>query len=206
MAANSPDKEPSSTSDDDGDSGEDDMTADRRRRLCIERTHQIDEEPKTKRLKVERNNHRTNYRRARQRATDCMRPQTSYRRPVQQVQQSHRKDHIIHINPKFIKKFIEKSMTMTSANSSEAGPWPSTTRAKPENPGMPSSASTASSAQARATNMIENIDFKTSPHEALLAASTMAVIRLVTECIENDKKRDEKMNKVLVSRLIAGLT
>lgn len=33
----------------------------------------------------------------------------------------------------------------------------------------------------------------------------MAVIRLVTECIQDDEKRDEKLNKLLAGRLMQQL-
>lgn len=89
------------------------------------------------------------------------------------------KGSVIFINPKFVKKFIEKSIKLTSSSST---------------------ATNSSSA-----SMIDNIDFKTSPKESVQAASTMAIIRLVTECIEDDSKRDEKLNKILVSRLVTAM-
>lgn len=109
---------------------------------------------------------------------------------------------VIFINPNFIKKFIEKSIELTSSTSnSNHQQHHNSPLAFPRN--HVHSLHTAN--KMTANKMIEEIDFKTSPKEALQAASTMAIIRLVTECIEDDSKRDEKLNKTLAARLIDSL-
>lgn len=107
---------------------------------------------------------------------------------------------VIFINPKFVKKFIEKSLKLASSTSTSAK-CSSTNKNSPASEGLNPPTPTTSVA----IPMIDEIDFKTSSKECLQAASTMAVIRLVTECIEDDSKREEKLNKILISRLIDEL-
>lgn len=112
----------------------------------------------------------------------------------------------IFINPKMIKKFIGKSIELASSSASQPANA-STSQAKSSYydtkniSTLPTTATTLS-----APNFIDNIDLKTSPRESLQAAATMAIVRLVTECIRKDNKRDEKLNKILVARLIDQLT
>lgn len=99
---------------------------------------------------------------------------------------------VIHINPKFIQKFIEKSRELSSDGPTE----------------------TSSASQTDTT--VDSISDKTQgtalqrfgayPRSTLQASAAMATIRLVTECIEDDSKRDEKMNKLLAIRLVEQLT
>jgi hypothetical protein len=86
-------------------------------------------------------------------------------------------DTVIHINPLFIKRFLKKAMIMQHATDPDT--------------------------KQLATSMADDsFSFKQSPEDALQAAATMAIIRLVTECIEVDLKRDEKANKILAGRLM----
>lgn len=94
-----------------------------------------------------------------------------------------KKDHVIFINPKFVKKFVEKSLKLNQQTDSHD----------------------AQKVGENSPNFTHNINFETIPKDCLHTAATMTVIRLVTECIQDDHKRDEKQNKVLVSRLIETL-
>lgn len=102
---------------------------------------------------------------------------------------------VIFINPRFIKKFVEKSMKLgsmtTTANlSSHAGT---------EQTKSPAAATSSST-------VIKDIDFDSCPQESLQAAATMTIVRLVAECIQDDYRRDERLNKVLIGRLMDKLT
>lgn len=108
---------------------------------------------------------------------------------------------VIYINPKFIKKFIEKSMKL-SANCTSSKNTPS----QMDNNSIPNDTSRQNTpSTSQITNSIEQIEFKSCPKKCLQAASTMAIIRLVTECIQDDSKRSESLNKILISRLIDNL-
>lgn len=105
---------------------------------------------------------------------------------------------VIYINPRFIKKFIGKTIELANKTNG-------TCESSAQKQGMNNKGSKKQISTSKESNMIDNIDFKTSPKESLQAASKMAVIRLVTECIEDSAKRDEELNKTLVSRLIDAL-
>lgn len=86
-------------------------------------------------------------------------------------------DSVIFVNPTFIKNFLKKATLMMHP------------------PGQDSK-------EAITDMPIEDVKFTDSPADAIQAAATMAIIRLVTECIGDDSKRDEKCNKMLASRLM----
>lgn len=167
----------------DGDGPESDA---RRRRLCNERKQQIspDKEPPPRRPNIDTaprslgkfNKYPIKRRprpfptmkppRRQPTSVGQKRPRLSetYRSTSKEpfVNQQSTIEPVIHINPKLIKKFIEKSIKLTSNPSNVAS-------------------------------------------QSLKPAATMTIVRLVTECIEDDSKRDEKMNKVLVTRLLERL-
>lgn len=186
------------TTDEDEASGEEGETNDRRRRFCIERRQDLEtKEPSTKRSKTETidRNKLENY----HRNTGRRRPRVFVNREVnhfpsarERMKLEHPKGPVIFINPNFIKKFVEKSIELSSS--------------KLQSCSSPSSKSShGQPATTSASKLNENIDFRTCPRESLQAAAAMAIIRLVTECIENARKRDERLNKVLVKRLIDAL-
>lgn len=90
-------------------------------------------------------------------------------------------DTVIYVNPKFIKKFLLKAMVMM---------YPTDV------------------AKQVVTNRepVDSLSFQHYPADALQAAATMYIVRLVTECIEDDSERDEKSNKVLSTRLMSKMT
>lgn len=229
MAANI-NKNSSLTSDEEDDCSEDDEKSSegRRRRFCIERKLQQQQQtgpsgskPKRSRLdqtdqhksKPQINYVRTSERRKKVRVDN--RPssakvfQTANNNKPERIKQQQiqppqeLQEPVIYINPKFIKKFIEKSIKLTHPSTSSATTTDQRTSVKSNTDSSSTSHNIISPAS---SSMIEDIDFKTSSRESLQAASTMAIIRLVTECIEDDNKRDEKLNKTLVSRLIDGLS
>lgn len=112
---------------------------------------------------------------------------------------------VIFINPKFIQRFLEKSLKLASSNVTNNSTRNFAKFKSPmENTDLVNQKQSSNFASP-STSMVENSDFKTKPRETLKAASTMAIIRLVTECIEDTRKRDEKLNKTLVSQLIDKL-
>lgn len=98
---------------------------------------------------------------------------------------------VIYVDPKIIKKFIEKSMKLSDPNLVDAN-------ARGIRPNRFTKTYVNSSS-------IDTVDFKTCSKDLVMAGCTMAIIRLVTECVQDDKKRDEKLNKILVSRLMSKL-
>lgn len=125
------------------------------------------------------------------------------------------KSPVIFINPSFVRRFLEKSLKLASLNAANNTARNFTqTKSLLDNTDLVSNSSNRTScstsdlvptSSSSSTSMIEDLDFKTKPRESLKAASTMAIIRLVTECIEDTRKRDEKLNKTLVSQLIDKL-
>lgn len=122
---------------------------------------------------------------------------------------------VIYINPKFVKRFLEKSLELASLNDANNSIRSlATNKSSLDNNDAASRSANQTLCMASelvpipsssSTNMIEDIDFKTKPRESLKAASMMAIIRLVTECIEDTRKRDENLNRTLVSQLIDKL-
>lgn len=102
---------------------------------------------------------------------------------------------VIYINPKFVIKLLRKSIDLapTSVTTDETSH-----DLKSQSTEQHCAPSTCKSSDAQSNRC-------SISKESLQAASTMAVIRIVTECIENDIKRDEKANKVLISRLLSEL-
>lgn len=119
--------------------------------------------------------------------------------------QSSRKDPpkgpVIYVNPRFIKKFIEKSIKLSADFPSLAV---ATNHA--DNNSIPNDTSRHNTpSTSRVYESIDQIEFKTCSKKCIQAACTMAIIRLVTECIQDDKKQNESQNKILISRLIDNL-
>lgn len=151
--------------------------------------------------------------------------------PTQTQNEQKPKGLVIYINPKFVRKFIEKSLQLSQVTNS--------TPPSKGSAGIPSDGASTSSIVANLPNanqtssgptsaaddqqqqlqlqqtshgpttttiaLNDKIDFKTTPREALQSASTMTIVRLVTESIQADFKRNERLNKVLVMRLIDQL-
>lgn len=186
-----------STSEEDDSSGDDELSTSRRGRFCIER--KLEPEPVSIVSNISR----------RPKPLNQLKPRfqqlaAAKRRKVPNYQHDNMIDtsklnkqppqSVIYLNPKFIKRFIEKSIKLTSSSTAD------------------SSVQTRNHVDdsnelkiAPKPIMIDEIDFSTSSKESIQAASTMAIIRIVTECIEDDSKRDERLNKVLISRLINRL-
>lgn len=179
------------SSEEDDYSGDDDRLGEGRRRFCIERKHELEKTekisiPKPKRAKTD----------ARQSKSDLERSSGRRRKVYKEQRQRQiititcipiKKEQpigpVIFINPNLVRKFIAKSINLAS-NREQTSSQTSFTIT---------------------SSVIQDIDFKNSSQESLKAACTMAIIRLVTECIEDSNKRDEKFNKILVSRLLEGL-
>lgn len=181
----------------------------RRRRFCIERRQDL--EPTsgssgTKRCRIDtivRNRIGSYHKNTGKRRT---RPYFDY----QAHQQTHRpaaypkprpkldppKGPVIFISPNFIRRFVEKSFELSMQKRFQTSDQSTAT------------ASTMANQKSSATfanDKVECVDFRTCHNDVLQQAATMTVIRLVTECIEDARKRDERLNKTLVSRLIDAL-
>lgn len=215
-------------SDEDDCSGEDERIEDRRRRFCIERKQQLLPEEGSSKVKRPRTTanrgrgtlHPYHGRHPTRRRRPFLEPRHRSSRQIIPVEindslsdfnkvncinnrakesintallnESNPTDPVIFINPKFIKRFVEKSIQLTIT-------------ATQPNLSKVESNSLNEAATSAQTCMLDEIDFRKSTRESLQAAATMAIIRLVTECIENDNKRDERLNKILVNRLIDTL-
>jgi len=100
-------------------------------------------------------------------------------------------DTVIYLNPAFVKKFAELSTRLKSPQQLE-----SSERISPPTVDNARSTDRDSPSHNGATSI------NTFSKESIRAAATMAIIRLVTECIENDGHRDEHMNRSLVDQLV----
>ena len=128
---------------------------------------------------------------------------TTYFRPSSSTNDLKPKDTIIHINPKFIKRFIEKSIQLNSLNATTSCQKQEQSQEELTATQMPQAIKSLAKDKQSSSS---KYDFQDCSTESLQAAATMSVIRLVTECIEDDQKRDEKCNKLLAKRLIDQLT
>lgn len=177
-------------SEEDDYSGDDDRSGEGRRRFCIERKHRLEPAEPISTTKPKRA--KTVTRQARPEHDKYMGKRRKVYKEQRQRQiitinctpiKNEPLGPVIFINPNLVKKFIAKSINLAS-----------------------STAQTSSQTSfTLSSDVIKDIDFKSSPEESLKAACTMAIIRLVTECIEDCNKRDEKFNKILASRLLEGL-
>lgn len=106
---------------------------------------------------------------------------------------------VIYINPKFIRKFVDKSMQLSSdkalASSSECS----------QHMQRFSKTFNRKSKMIESANNSQALDMNSIPVQTLQAVSAMVVVRLVTECVQNDSKRDERLNKVIAARLVDAI-
>lgn len=100
---------------------------------------------------------------------------------------------VIFINPKFIKKFVDKSLKFSS------NPLGDMTSIETQQEGVETNAVDREIAMQESCLGI-------CPKNSLQAAAMMTVVRLVTECIEDVSKRDEKMNRELANRILENMT
>lgn len=179
------------SSEEDDYSEDDDQPEEGRHAFCIEPKHEVEKTesasiPRSKRAKTVTRQSKSDNERSSGRRRKVYKEQRQRQiititcMPIKKDQP---KGPVIFINPNFVRRFIAKSINFASSRE-------------------PSSSQTSVTIP---SNVIKDIDFKNSSEESLKAACTMAVIRLVTECIEDSNKRDEKSNKILVSRLLEGL-
>lgn len=181
----------SSEEDDYSEDDDDDELEEGERRFCIEPKHEVEKTestsiPRAKRAKTFTRQSKSDYERSsgrRRKVAKEQRQRQIITITCVPIQKDQPKGPVIFINPNFIRRFIAKSINLASSRE-------------------PSSSQTSVTIP---PSVIKDIDFKSSSQESLKAACTMAVIRLVTECIEDSNKRDEKFNKILVSRLLEGL-
>lgn len=183
---------PLSSEEDEFSGDDDDRLGEGRRRFCIERKHGLDRTekiptPKQKRAKTDTRQSKSDFERSSGRLRKVHKEQRQRQIititciPIKKEQPL---GPVIFINPNLIRRFIAKSINLASNRESTS----------------------SQSSLIVSPDVIKDIDFKNSPKDSLKAACTMAIIRLVTECIEDSNKRDENFNKVLVSRLLERLT
>lgn len=195
------------STDDDESSGEGRDHNGRRRRFCIERRQ--DSEPTsgssgTKRCRIDtivRNRlgsyHRNTGKRRPRPHFDYppyTHPQTCYPKPRPKFDVP--KGPVIFISPNFIRRFVGKSIELSMQKRVQNSDLSTNTTST-----FPDQRAPTISVNTR----VENVDFRTCQNDVLQPAATMAVIRLVTECIEDARKRDERLNKALVARLMDAL-
>lgn len=115
--------------------------------------------------------------------------------------QTEPKEPVIYINPRFVQRFVDKSMQLSSNNSS-AQHLGTETNVKMH---RFSKTFNSKSKMIESANNGTLLDVNSIPVQSLQAASAMVVVRLVTECIQNNSKRDERLNKVIAARLVDAI-
>lgn len=99
---------------------------------------------------------------------------------------------VIYLNPEFVKRLVEKSTAYLSRKIDINASSESTTMDLLQS--------------GNNSKTLDEIDLKSSDIETLRTASSMAIVRLVTESIRDDSKRDGSLNKNLAARLLNILT